>query len=265
LEELFKERLRQSRIKILETHYKAGAGHIGSSLSCIDLMGTLFFKEKTNADTFILSKGHAAVALYVCLFITNEITEEILASYYKNGTMLPVHPPPLKFAGISFATGSLGHGMPVGAGMAKARKLKQDAASFIYVLMSDGETNEGSCWEAAHFAVKHKLNNLIILIDKNRLQGFGKTDEVLGDTSSVDQWRAMGFEVVEVDGHNSHEITTAIQNFKKTATTAPKLIIANTIKGKGVSFMENKLEWHYLNLTTAQYQQALEELTKNSA
>ena len=262
---LLKERLRQSRIKILETHYKAGAGHIGSSLSCIDLMGALYFKEKADEDIFILSKGHAAVALYVCLYLRNEITEDLLNSYYKNGTTLPVHPPPGRFKGIPFATGSLGHGLSVGAGVAKARKLKRDNSSYVYTLLSDGETNAGSCWEAAHFAVKHKLNNLVVLIDKNKLQGFGTTEETLGDTASAAQWQSMGFEVVELDGHNIEEITNALQNLKRSVSSAPKLIIANTIKGKGISFMENKLEWHYLSLTAEQYQQALDELTKNSA
>lgn len=247
----------------METHFKADAGHIGSSLSCADVMGVMYFQEKKSNDTFILSKGHAAVALYVCLYMCNEISETELANYHKNGTTLPVHPPINKYAGIPFATGSLGHGMPVGAGIAKARKLKQDD-SFVYVLMSDGETNAGTCWEAAHFAVKHRLNNLIVIIDKNKLQGFGSAEEILGDTASANQWKAMGFEVAEIDGHNAEEITTAIQNFKKSTVSTPKLIIANTIKGKGISFMENKLEWHYLSLNEEQYNLALQELKKSA-
>ena len=258
------EKIKQYRIKILETHFKAGAGHIGSSLSCADMMGVTFFQEKKSNDTFILSKGHAAVALYVALYMTNEVSEAELANYHKNGTTLPVHPPINKFPGIPFATGSLGHGMPVAAGIAIAKKMKQDKNSYVYVLLSDGETNTGTCWEAGHFAVKHQLNNLIVIVDKNRLQGFGSTEAVLGDTASANQWKAMGFEVVEVDGHNTEEITTAIQALKKSTSTTPKLIVANTIKGKGISFMENKLEWHYLPLTEEQYNLALQELKKSA-
>ena len=258
------EKIKQCRIKILETHFKAGAGHIGSSLSCADVMGVIYFQEKKSNDAFILSKGHAAVALYVCLYMTDEISEGELASYHKNGTALPVHPPINKFPGIPFATGSLGHGMPVAAGMAKARKLKQDSNSYVYVLLSDGETNTGTCWEAGHFAVKHKLNNLIVIVDKNKLQGFGSMEAVLGDTASASQWKAMGFEVEEVDGHNAEEIAAAIQNLKRSTSSAPKLIIANTIKGKGVSFMESKLEWHYLPLNEEQYNIALQELKKSA-
>ena len=141
----------QLRLKLLEMYYKAKAGHIGCSLSCIDLMIVTLIQHKKPEDTFILSKGHAAASLYVCLNQLGEINDDELATYYKNGTKLPAHPSANKFNGIPFALGSLGHGLPISAGIAKANKLlKNDSLS--YVLMSDGETNEGTTWEAAHFA-----------------------------------------------------------------------------------------------------------------
>jgi transketolase len=255
----FNARLRDCRLKILQMYYKAKAGHIGCSLSCIDLMATVFFKFKKGKDKFILSKGHAAVSLYVCLHAIGELKDEDLLTFYKNGTSLPAHPAPGSFEGIPFANGSLGHGFPVAAGIAKAKKLKGDDSK-VYVLMSDGETNAGTTWEAAHFAVTHHLNNLIIIIDKNGLQGFGKLEEVLGDTAAYDKWKALGFDIREVDGHSIEQIENALSELTSSSLPSPKLIIANTVKGKGVSYMENKLEWHYLPMDEDLYKQAVEEV-----
>ena len=243
------------RLKILEMYFTANAGHIGCSLSCIDLMvGSLISHRKEN-EVFLLSKGHAAASLYACLHELGEISDEVLATYYKNGTTLPAHPAPNKIKGIPFATGSLGHGLPIASGIAQGNKILQNN-EFTYVLMSDGETNEGTTWEAAHYAVAKRLDNLIVMIDKNGLQGFGNTDDVLGVSADTNKWKTMGFEVVEIDGHDVEEIYTQINIFKTRKNGIPKLLIANTIKGKGVSYMENKLEWHYLPMKIEQYEMA---------
>jgi transketolase len=243
------------RLKILEMYFTANAGHIGCSLSCIDLMiGSLISHRKEN-EVFLLSKGHAAASLYACLHELGEISDSVLETYYQNGTTLPAHPAPNKIKGIPFATGSLGHGLPIASGIAQGNKILQND-EYTYVLMSDGETNEGTTWEAAHYAVAKELDNLIVMIDKNGLQGFGDTDSVLGISADKKKWEAMGFEVVECDGHDVEEIYNQIDLFKARKNGIPKLLIANTVKGKGVSYMENKLEWHYLPMKAEQYEMA---------
>ena len=152
---------------------------------------------------------------------------------------------PNSFNEIPFATGSLGHGFPQAVGIALSNKLKKNDLK-TYVLLSDGETNEGTTWEAAHFSVVKELTNLIVIIDDNKLQGFGKTSEVLGDTSRISKFNEIGFDTFECSGHNISDILKVLREIEKTTNNKPKLILANTIKGKGVSFMENKLEWHYL-------------------
>jgi transketolase len=249
----------QLRLKILGLYNQANAGHIGCSLSCVDLMIASLVMRKREQDTFLLSKGHAAASLYACLHYLGEISDEELATYYQNGTTLPAHPAPRKHQGIPFATGSLGHGLPIGTGIAMAGKLQGDD-SRVFVLMSDGETNEGTTWEAAHFAIQHQLDNLIVLIDKNGLQGFGQTNEVMGDTADVRTWEAMGFETVTVDGHDIDAVLTVLDQLTASTSGKPKVIVAQTVKGKGVSYMENRLEWHYLPMTAAQYEQAQQDV-----
>ncbi len=243
--------------KLLELYYNAKCGHIACSLSCIDIIYTIFaFKNET--EKFILSKGHAAGALYTILNKFGEISDEELNTFYKNGTKLSAHPSANSFQNIPFALGSLGHGLPISCGIALSNKfLNNDLKT--YVLMSDGETNEGTTWEAAHFAVANKLNNLILFIDKNNLQGFGKNIDILGDTASKQKWENIGFEVLEIDGHCINDIYNLLNHLNFT-NNKPKLIIANTIKGKGVSYMENKLEWHYLPMNDLQYETALNDL-----
>jgi transketolase len=246
------------RSRILGLHHMAGSGHIGCSLSCIDLLIAIF-NIKSPEDSFILSKGHAATALYSILNEFGEIGDEALATFYNNGTTLPAHPAPLSYPAIPFATGSLGHGLPIAAGIAKANKIKGNN-QLSFVLMSDGETNEGTSWEAAHFATSHHLDNLIAIVDKNGLQGFDNTSEVLGDTASASLWQSMGFDVFEADGHDVGQIIDILNKFSSDQNQKPKLIIANTVKGKGISYMENNLEWHYLPMNEEQYQLALDEI-----
>ena len=246
------------RTKILKMHYAANSGHIGCSLSCVDLLLSVL-KYKNEEDSFILSKGHAASALYVVLNELGKIPDEDMNTFYKDATKLSAHPAPLKYPDITFATGSLGHGLPLAVGVAKAMKLKKSTA-YSYVLMSDGETNEGTSWEAAHFAVNNKLDNLVVFIDKNGLQGFAKTQEVLGDTASLNLWQMTGFDVLEVDGHNIEQVLKATQELIAKKNQKPKLIIADTVKGKGVSFMEDKLEWHYHPMNEKQLDEALAQI-----
>jgi len=243
------------RLKILDLYHSAHAGHIGCSLSCIDILIAVLFLHKAEKDTFILSKGHAAAALYASLNHLGEISDETLSTYYKEGTTLPAHPGAGHFKGIPFATGSLGHGFPIGSGIAHAAKTAGED-SYAYVVMSDGETNEGTSWEAAHYAIQNQLDNLIVIIDRNGIQGFGFTDEVLGVTADTEKWIAIGMDVTEVDGHDITQLYQAIADAKSRKNGLPKMIIANTVKGKGVEYMENKLEWHYLPMTEEQYEEA---------
>lgn len=249
------------RTNILKMHFNAHSGHIGCSLSCIDIMVSIL-KYKKEADTFILSKGHAATALYTILNETGDIPDEDLDTFYKDNTTLPAHPAPLKYSAIPFATGSLGHGLPLATGIAIANKLKRKE-HLSFVLMSDGETNEGTSWEAAHFAVANKLDNLIAFIDRNGLQGFGNTKDILGDTASVKLWEAMGFEVIEMDGHDIAGLVHAWQKLSVSKNGKPKMVIAQTVKGKGVQYMQDKMEWHYLPMTASQYQEGLRDIQHN--
>ncbi len=243
------------RQKLLKLYYDAKCGHIACSLSCLDLLIALF-GQKSAEERVILSKGHAAGALYVILNHIGEISDEELGTFYQNGTKLSAHPSANSFENIPFALGSLGHGFPIATGMAKSKKITS-SQDFVYVLMSDGETNEGTTWEAAHFAVSNHLDNLIVLIDRNRLQGFGSTVDILGDSADADKWRALGFHVQEVDGHNIQELNEGLATCKSKQHGKPHVIIANTVKGKGVAYMENKMEWHYLPMNDQQYEEAL--------
>jgi transketolase len=258
-EDNYKDLKRKLRLKLLEMYHKAHAGHIGCSLSCIDLLIGSFILNKKEGEDLILSKGHAALALYVTLNHTGEISDEELSTFYQDGTNLPAHPVANYFKSIPFALGSLGHGLPIGTGIAKANKLI-DKNLMTYVLMSDGETNEGTTWEATHFAVKHQLDNLLVMIDKNRLQGFGRTEDILGDTADGKKWAAIGFDVYEIDGHDIALIDKTIKEARNNKNGKPKVLIAATIKGKGVSYMENKMEWHYLPMNDEQLKMAMEEV-----
>jgi len=251
---------KELRLKALEMYFNAHAGHIGSTLSCIDIVASVLLLSKNEEDEFILSKGHAAVALYVTLNKIGKISDEELGTYYKNGTKLPAHPAPNSINGVSFATGSLGHGLPLSVGIAKSKKLKKDKST-VFVLLSDGETNEGTTWEASHFANKHKLDNLIVIIDKNKIQGIDFSENVIGESASFKKLSDLGFEVIEINGHNVVQIINTIEEIRTHYNGRPKMIIANTIKGKGVSFMENTVDWHYWPMSEEQYNQAINEIS----
>ena len=245
----------KAKVRLLRMHFESGVGHIGGNLSSLDLMICLHHKILTNDDAFVLSKGHAAGALYTALWSLGHLTEKDLQTFHQDGTKLSGHPPANWRPEILFATGSLGHGLSLSNGLALGKNLKRENGR-VFCLLSDGEWNEGSNWEALIFAVHQKLNRLTIIIDYNRLQGFGTTREVADLEPLVDKFMAFGCAVTEVNGHDPDAIVKALS----LRTIQPHVIIAQTKKGHGVSFMENKMEWHYLPMNANQYQQALQEV-----
>ncbi len=244
---------------LLTLLYNAHAGHIGSSLSCLDILRVLFSSVIKKNDKFILSKGHAVPALYVVLNAIGRLSDKDLQTFHTNGTKLPAHPAADLDEFIPFPSGSLGHGLSIASGMAQAylylRKSKKPA--MVYCLMSDGECNEGQVWEAAQYATAKKLKNLVVLVDNNKIQAFGKTAEVLGKSTTPEKWEAFGFEVFTADGHNPVHIEKVFKKVGKLKGNKPKVIIFDTIKGHGVTFMENQIGWHYHTLTDDLYKKAL--------
>ncbi|MDD4984417.1 MAG: transketolase [Dehalococcoidales bacterium] len=240
---------RQIRRQVLEMIAAAGKGHIGGSFSCIEILvslyygGILRFNAKNprwaDRDRFILSKGHACAALYAILADLGFFSKDELKSFNREGSRLEGHPH-TGIPGIDASTGSLGHGLGIGAGMALASKM--DEKDFrTFVLMGDGECHEGSVWEAAMFAGHHKLNKLVAIIDENRLCSTDFLADCLDLSWLGDKWRAFGWDVVNVQGHDPEQLIEAMKKNKG----KPLAVIAHTIKGKGVSFMEDKVEWHH--------------------
>lgn len=246
----------------LKMHYEAKAGHIGTGLSSIDLLTYLYKAWLKPRDRFILSKGHGASALYATLYRAGLLSEKEMATYYRDNTLLPAHPAARAFPSIPVATGSLGHGLSIACGLAYADHYFLKNENRLVCLLSDGECNEGSVWEAALFAAHHHLSNLVAIVDANGLQGFGRSNEVLNLEPFVAKWQSFGFEVCEIDGHCFESIHSALDEGCKRAekNASPLCIIARTVKGKGVCFAENKMEWHYLPINAEQYAQTLKEL-----
>jgi transketolase len=247
--------------------HRSKTPHIGAALSCVDILTVLYSGVmKTDCrcplmadrDRFILSKGHGALALYACLARMGFLSRKTLFSYCEEGSPLAEHPLAHQFPCIEFATGSLGHGLAAGIGMAMASKLKKEGYK-VFVLMGDGECNEGSVWEAAGFASTWKLDNLIAIVDYNKLQATDRYEKFSGGYDLTQVWKSYGWETREVDGHDAAQMrkvyTRAFFNIKK-----PKVIVARTVKGKGVSFMENDLEWHYRWPDARDLEKALGEL-----
>ncbi|MEI6433302.1 MAG: transketolase [Bacteroidota bacterium] len=248
-------------LEILRLYKKANAGHIAASLSCLDILILLYFRQMSDQDHFILSKGHAALGLYTVLSASGKISPDELETFYEDGTKLAAHPPCSGLLnGIVFGTGSLGHGLSLAAGKALSTRFTGNKAK-VYCLLSDGDCNEGSTWEAALFAGHHKLNNLIVIVDNNGLQGFGSTLDVLDLTPLKSKWESFNFDVYIGENGNDLECLQKVFNSIKYDDFRPKCIIAKTIKGSGVSFMENKMEWHYLPMTDEQYSQAIKQIT----
>ena len=252
---------KQIRIHALEMTHKAQSSHIGSCLSIADILAVLygcvmnvrpFEPDWEWRDRFILSKGHACAALYAVLGERGFFPLEWLNDYYQKGSLLSGHVSHY-VPGVEASTGSLGHGLSVGCGMALATKSK------VYVLLGDGDCNEGSTWEAVMFAKQHKLDNLVVIVDYNRLQAMGETRDVIDLDSLADKWHSFGWSVGEVDGHNIEHLEHILK-FTPLPTGKPRCIIAHTVKGKGVSFIEGKVEWHYKYPNDEELRLALKEL-----
>ncbi len=247
--------VREARLRLLRMHYESGVGHIGGNLSCLDVLLTLHHRVLGGQDQFVLSKGHAAGALYVTLWSRGQLSDDDLKQFHKEQTKLAGHPPVSGVPGVLFATGSLGHGLGLAAGLALGKRLTGQSGR-VYCVMSDGEWNEGSTWEALTFAAHQQLERLTFIVDLNGLQGFGTTAEVADLGHLPDKLRGFGVHLLEIDGHDP----TAIEAALRTEADRPVAIVARTVKGAGVSFMEHKMEWHYLPLTAAQYEQARAEI-----
>ena len=248
--------------RFLAMYKKAHAGHIGSSLSCAEILVFLHDAWMRDGDTFILSKGHAVAALYALLAETNALDARELDTFYGEGTHLPALPPVNTLAAIPFATGSLGHGLSLCAGMAVGAKLHGRDRRF-FCLTSDGELDEGSTWEAALFIAHRRLTNLVWLIDRNRIQGIGGTEEVLALEPLDAKLRAFGFQVLAADGHDFASLLAArdASALSLRGQGRPVAIIANTVKGHGIRHMQGTVASHYLPMDDAQYQQALDDLS----
>jgi transketolase len=246
---------------------RSGASHIGSALSIADIIAVLYSNvmqfDRVNhlspyRDRFILSKGHACTAVYAALAHTGVIPVFELENFAQNGSKLMAHISH-KVPGVEFSSGSLGHGLPFATGKALAAKQQQKPWK-TFVLLSDGEMQEGSNWEAMMFANHHRLNNLIAIIDNNNLQSFSTVSQTIGIEPLQKKINAFGWECIEINGHDHHQILKALTETVE-GSARPKMIIAHTIKGKGVSFMENKVEWHYKSPDRNQLLQALEEVS----
>jgi transketolase len=256
----FSRTLTSARLRLLRLHREANAGHIGGNLSCLDALLVLHLACLTKADSFVLSKGHAAGAFYVVLWAKGLLTEETLATFGRDNTVLPGHPSGSGIPGLLFPTGSLGHGPALAAGLALARK-RQNKAGRIYCLCSDGEWQEGSCWETLNFALRQQLDNLVILVDQNGWQGFGTTLEVMGIADLGPRFEAFGASVAAVDGHNPEAV---LRTLEATAENTPRIIVLHTRKGRGLHF-EDQLASHYLPLTTEQYEEGIRRIQGEGA
>ena len=253
------------RKTILDIIYKTKSPHIGSSFSIVEILVALYFHQlnissdaplNPDRDRFILSKGHACATLYAVLAERGFISKDDLNGFAVNDGVLEQHPNIDLTKGIEVSTGSLGHGLSIGTGMALAGKVDNKQHK-IYVLLSDGELNEGSVWEAVMFAGHHKLNNLTAIIDHNKIQALGCTRDIINLEPIGEKWGCFGWNVQEINGHNFKQIFNALNSL---SLTQPNVIILHTIKGKGVSFMENELLWHYRAPDEKEYELALKEL-----
>jgi transketolase len=253
------------RSSIVTMLTQAKSSHLGCCFSITDILTVLYncflnrdliARQASDRDYFILSKGHSAAALYATLASVNLIPAEILKSYYADGSVLGGHPMKGSLPGVESSTGSLGHGLSMAVGLAYAAKV-DGLKNKIYVLVGDGESQEGSMWEAIMMAARFKLNNLVLIVDYNNLQGLDATDDLVPGTWR-DKFAAFAWNVTSIDGHNVSEIFSAFSHVGK--TDKPDVIIARTTKGQGVSFIENKIEWHYKSFSADQYIQAQKEL-----
>jgi transketolase len=258
---------RDLRRRIIEVSLRAGVGHIGSALSVSDLLAVLFGKvlrgigsQDPDRDHFILSKGHAALGLYTALEKIGLLAPAEVETFCKDGSRLGVHPEHV-VPGVEFTTGSLGMGLSVGAGLALSARLRKRAGR-TWVLVSDAECNEGAVWEAVMFAAHQRLGSLTAIVDLNGLQAMGPTRDILDLSPMEDRWKSFGWETRCVDGHHEAELGEALRS--PGAGDRPRVVIARTILGKGVSFMENRQEWHYYPVNAEQARRALADIERTS-
>ena len=247
---------------IIEQSFRSGVGHIGSALSVADIMAVLWgavMREPGTSnpgrDRFILAKGHAALAQFAALRWRGLLTEKDFGQFCRDGSPIGAHPEHA-VRGVEVSTGSLGQGLSIACGIAFGLRLKKNPAR-TYVLMSDAECNEGQVWEAAQFAAHHGLSSLVAVVDLNGIQALGSTKDILNLGSMAEKWRAFGWDAVEVDGHSIGALQKALN--AKTGTK-PRMVVARTVMGSGVSFMEGRVEWHYRNLDAKMAALALKEL-----
>lgn len=257
-----------ARKKVLEMVHKANASHVGSCLSCVDILAALYARDggwlehdprqprSAERDRFIMSKGHAAAALYATLSLCGYFPDEWLDTYCEDGSRLGGHCTSDGVPGVELSTGSLGHGLPVGVGVALGLK---KSGNRVVVLLSDGELNEGSNWESILLAPKLELDNLIVVVDYNKIQSLGRVEDVIPLEPMADKWKSFGWGVQEVDGHNIAQIMRALDRAPNTYNR-PTVILAHTVKGKGVEFMEDKLAWHYKSPNDEQLESALVQI-----
>lgn len=258
---------RKIRGKLVEMSHKAKTPHLGSSLSCVDILVAAYWGglninpqnySSPDRDRFILSKGHAATTLYATLAYRNFFPLKKLDQFNQDGGHLPEHPCPNSLPGIELGTGSLGHGLPMGLGMALAGKIQKKSYRTV-VLMSDGECNEGSVWEAALLAPVQKLESLMVIIDYNKWQATGRSNEVTALAPLKEKWTSFGWSTYEVDGHDLESLVKIIQKIPDDSGK-PVAVVAHTVKGKGVSFMQDDNNWHYRIPTKDELQKAHQEL-----
>jgi transketolase len=255
------------RVQAARMIHRAKSSHLGSAYSMADLLAVLYGKilridpakpEAAERDRFVLSKGHACAALYAVLAERGFFPKEWLEDFYQDGARLAGHATHVGVPGVEVSTGSLGHGLPMACGMALGAK--RDAGKYrVFAMLSDGECNEGSTWEAALFAGHHRLDNLIVIVDYNKIQSLGTVKDVLDLEPFSEKWQAFGWGVREIDGHNTPQIEETLANVPVEANK-PTCVVAHTVKGKGVSFMENKLLWHYRAPDKEELSKALVEL-----
>lgn len=249
------------RRTVLEQSKRAHVGHIGSALSIADLVGAVFTvlgsgdPADPDRDRFVLSKGHAALALYAALAEVGTLDRDELDTFCGDDSLLGVHPEHL-LKGVDFSTGSLGQGLSIGVGAALAAVM-QGSQRRVIVIVSDAECNEGAVWEAAMFAAQHKLRNLTVLVDHNHQQAFGFTADVLASEAMAERWNAFGWEVISADGHDEVNL---VRILRSETADRPRVIVAETIFGKGVSYMEGQIKWHYLPMSDDDFAVAMGEI-----
>ncbi|NCB52971.1 MAG: transketolase [Clostridia bacterium] len=265
--EFLEEKARQLRIESIKMIHTAKSGHPGGSLSIADIMAVLYFDEMNvdvnnpeweDRDRFILSKGHTCPVWYSALALKGFFPACELATLRKLESHLQGHPDMKKVRGIDMTTGSLGNGLGIGVGMAKAAKIGNKSYR-VYVAVGDGEVQEGAIWEAAMSAAHYRLDNLVVIVDKNNLQVDGFVNEIMGIDPIDEKFKAFGFEVTVIDGHDIRQICEALTKARQ-VKGKPFCIIANTTKGKGVSYMENECSWHGTAPNDEQYDKAMREL-----